>query len=445
MNSKLLVSEEVQIKVHYDYHGCERCTPVFVDFEILAALSLEDFMDYLRNEIPYLTRKPQIRLCFMDNEKHWVDLTSQIYPKFIKSGSHVNIKVLDGMSPATPVVKDSTNRDREPRGSKRHLEFPLPINESDEASTKWAYKSPMEVDIEDKKDCLREKELELSFYKTKYDRLDMEYNPKVPRGSRNLCHKCHGREGHTKTKCPNLPCQDILSCGELDMHPDKKKELQEMASLKNKCDAEVKKLKSELEVKKNVYQSVAQSFESKIHSYLIRTNPSKYLVNGVGPEIKKRVLDADKCILRNHYGGKAPDHLEIASCTWQSIIDAFHDKYKLQNKKICPPQNPILERLKSMKKETLCAPKTPEEEESQLNSALAMSFVHQGLYMYPSHPYNFGYPGYSGPYVAGVPYGNFSSPPPRPPTATVTSGALTGLESQIPPLPPGPPPDNFSQ
>ena len=54
MNSKLLVSEEVQIKVHYDYHGCERCTPVFVDFEILAALSLEDFMDYLRNEIPYL-------------------------------------------------------------------------------------------------------------------------------------------------------------------------------------------------------------------------------------------------------------------------------------------------------------------------------------------------------------------------------------------------------
>ena len=98
-------------------------------------------------------------------KKHWVDLTSQIYPKFIKSGSHVNIKVLDGMSPATPVVKDSTNRDREPRGSKRQLEFPLPINESDEASTKWAYKSPMEVDIEDKKHVCAKRNWSFRFIK----------------------------------------------------------------------------------------------------------------------------------------------------------------------------------------------------------------------------------------------------------------------------------------
>ena len=158
----------------------------------------------------------------------------------------------------------------------------------------------------------------------------MEYKPKVPRGSRNLCHKCHGREGHTKTKCPNPPCEDILSCGKLGMHLDKKKELQEMAALKNKCDAEVKKTKNELEVKKSVYKSVSQTFENKVHSYLIRTNPSKYLINGVGPEVKKRVLNADKCILRKHYGGKAPGHLEIASCTWQSVIDAFHDKYELK-------------------------------------------------------------------------------------------------------------------
>ena len=185
----------------------------FVDFEILAALSLEDFLDYLRNEIPYLTRKEQIRLCFMDNEKHWVDLTPQIYPKFIKSGPLVNIRVLDGLSPATPTCKCSTDGERGPRGSKRQLEYPV-LCESNKDDSKWTYKSPMEIDIQDKEACLREKELELSFYKTKYDKLDMDYNPKVPRGSRNLCHKCHGREGHTKTRCPNPPCEGILSCGE---------------------------------------------------------------------------------------------------------------------------------------------------------------------------------------------------------------------------------------
>lgn len=286
MNSKLVPREEIQVKVHYDYHGSERCTPIFIDFEILSALTLDDFLDYLKNEVPYLRRMQQIRLCFMDKEKHWVDLVTSIYPTFIKAGPLVNVKVLDGMSPVTPLPKDTTRRDDLPRVSKRHLQFPE-VEFSDDINSKATYKSPMEIDIMDKETCIREKELELSYYKAKFDRMDMEYNPKVPRGSRNLCHKCHGREGHTKSKCPHPPCEDVMSCGEIDMHPDKKKELQEMASLKNKCEAELKKLKNELEVKKSVYNSVSQSFENKIHSHLIRTNPSKYLLNGVGPEVKK--------------------------------------------------------------------------------------------------------------------------------------------------------------
>ena len=49
------------------------------------------------NEI-YLKQK---LLCCLDtcNEKYLVDHTPQIYPKFIKSGSVVNIKVLNGISP----------------------------------------------------------------------------------------------------------------------------------------------------------------------------------------------------------------------------------------------------------------------------------------------------------------------------------------------------------
>ena len=83
--------------------------------------------------------------------------SSSIYPNFIKSGSLIKIKVLNGMRPATHVSKtDATNRDSTERDSKRHLEFKQ-FDVLDDM--KSAYKSPMEIDIQDKEVCLREKEL----------------------------------------------------------------------------------------------------------------------------------------------------------------------------------------------------------------------------------------------------------------------------------------------
>ena len=105
----------------------------------------------------------------------------------------------------------------------------------------------------------------------------------------------------------------------------RKKKLQDLANLKNKTEGELKKLRLEFESKRKIYESMSKTFESQIHSALVNSNPDKYLVNGVGPGFKKRVLDADKCILRKHYKGKIPTNLHLESASWKSIIDAHHE------------------------------------------------------------------------------------------------------------------------
>jgi hypothetical protein len=332
-----VIMEDVDFKVHYDYHNTERCTAFSVAFDVLTCIDYADFSRIVQDNVPYLRRLASVRICFKDQEGHWVDVDERNYTKFVKTGKLINIRVVDGMSPCHS-KSVATEQKHGQVASKRQL------FDSASGEKTFIYQSPLEIDIELKQNELRAKEMEFEEYKRKYEQLDNEYNPKVPRATGKLCHKCHTRDGHTRSRCKNEPCTNVVICGELDVHPESKKELVELASLKNKADGELKKFKSEVEVKQKIKNQMLMTFENKIHEQLIRTNPEKYLIGGVG-QAKKRVLDADKAILRKYYNGKAPEHLDVASITWQALIDAEMEKWNVGQRKPQPPRNPVLEMM----------------------------------------------------------------------------------------------------
>ena len=91
-------------------------------------------------------------------------------------------------------------------------------------------------------------------------------------GRLGICYGC-GKSGHWKFECLNVmderdtqkqSAKILHGMISLCVHPDKKKELQEMASLKNKCAAEVKKQKRELEVKKKYITAFHRASKVKL-------------------------------------------------------------------------------------------------------------------------------------------------------------------------------------
>jgi hypothetical protein len=459
------ILEEIDFKVHYDYHSSDRCTPFSAVFDVLKCIEFGDFCQVIQDHVPYLRRLTSVRITYKDEEGHWVDVDERNYSKFIKTGKLINIRVVDGQSPCPAQKQLPTRSDSDSRGmSKRQLFQTQPrvstatATERNE-STSFLYKSPLEIDIDLKENELCAKEMELREYKRKYESLDAEYNPRVPRGTGKLCHKCHTREGHTRTKCTNVPCTSVLICGEVDVHPDSKKELTELAGLKNKIEGEVKKLKSEVEVKQRVKTQMLTTFENKIHDDLIRSNPNKYLIDG-GPAYKKRILDADKAILRKYYKAKAPDNLEIASVTWQAIIDAETEKWSTGQRKPIQPRNPVLEMMKAMTSQnqqpsstaTMSAPGQDSSLSLLPGIGLAISpSIHQGI---PTHQgsgqpfyhdyhgmyYPYGMPSYGGPMFTGsFPAASISSP--NPPLPANPMYPLLPANPMNPPLPANPHPE----
>ena len=73
------------------------------------------------------------------------------------------------------------------------------------------------------------------------------------------------------------PCESAAMCGIVDRHHDEKKHLQELGKKKQRLEGELKAITSELKIKEKISKDHNQSFESKIHDILIKTNPNKYL------------------------------------------------------------------------------------------------------------------------------------------------------------------------
>ena len=55
-HSKEIRNDSLDIKVHYQYHGGERCGLVSASFSSLYRMDFDSFISFLKDEVPYLTR-----------------------------------------------------------------------------------------------------------------------------------------------------------------------------------------------------------------------------------------------------------------------------------------------------------------------------------------------------------------------------------------------------
>lgn len=193
-------TDAIDIKVHYVYHGIDRCGLVDINFTELYTMGYDDFTLFLKEEIPALSRLSVMRVSFLDDEKTYIDLTPRNFHRFIRLATYsfksqvpkINVRIQEGSS---PLVLKSTQNAAETSVSKRSLVF-----DSAEFSMS-SYKSPVELDIELKKREIQTKENEFAMLKKKYDDLWIQYNPPVCfESSKPVCTRCHLRLGHTRNR-----------------------------------------------------------------------------------------------------------------------------------------------------------------------------------------------------------------------------------------------------
>jgi hypothetical protein len=63
------------------------------------------------------------------------------------------------------------------------------------------------------------------------------------------CSLCHLHQGHSKSRCVNGKCEAALQCKDLNKHADEKKEYNTAKENVSKCQAKVKTLNSEIEMR----------------------------------------------------------------------------------------------------------------------------------------------------------------------------------------------------
>ena len=195
------------------------------------------------------------------------------------------------------------------------------------------------------------------------------------------------------------PCESAGMCGIVDRHPDEKKQLSELGKKKQKLDGEIKAITSDLKIKEKISKDHNQSFESKIHDILIKTNPQKYLTVNRRP--KEGIILADTYVIKKYYGGKNPtkDALENDSDIFQTIIESHESKIGTTT-----PKNSVMKQLEDQ------GIQWPRQAAASSVSAFGFPQNYMNWQMAPVLP-----PGYVGPIA--------SPPPPYP------------MEPYQPPLP----------
>ena len=65
-----------------------------------------EFCSFLRTEVPRLGKFQVTRVCFLDMENEYIDITERNFHRFVR----INIKVIEGTSPAPFKVGSSDDR-----------------------------------------------------------------------------------------------------------------------------------------------------------------------------------------------------------------------------------------------------------------------------------------------------------------------------------------------
>ena len=356
-------------------------------------------------------------MCILD-EDDYVDMTERNYRKFVKAAltgiPKMKIKVLDGTSPAVKPQSTTRTYERvtEDVAAKKELVYETQLN----------YMSPSELDIKEKETEHREKQNALETLKIKYQDLSKDMNTHVWRDrSKRICHNCHARKGHDRKKCLDQECTDVRICGEIDLHPENKKELSLLGAKRQKLEGELNVLSAELEAKKKARDETYNTFEGKVQSWLIRSNPDKYLIAATG-QVRQVRVNADTAILKKILECQVPEDIEKSSKFWPDMIENYEQKYIKTTKKEMPPRiiNPVRRELEN-KGITWPASVTLPATTTTVNFMSPTGFQ-QTL---------FGFPYYNSPF-----YMPMMSP--TRPTATVSSVAeleSTTPENIYPPLP----------
>ena len=156
------------------------------------------FTSFLKDEVPYWNCLDTLWVCFQDDEKTYIDMTPKNYHRFWWLSTFmfqsdipkINIKVLEGASPAT--IKKETQK---PLGlSSKALNF-------NAEEYKLTYKSPLELEMDLKLREISEKEKETSLLTKQFETMSREFDPTVYQDtSKKVCTKCQLRMGHTRNR-----------------------------------------------------------------------------------------------------------------------------------------------------------------------------------------------------------------------------------------------------
>lgn len=216
------------------------------------------------------------------------------------------------------------------------------------------------------------------------------------------CGKCHMREGHSKRSCANELCLSAQSCGDVDKHPEEKKQLSDAGDAVKSKARELEKCKEDKELRLKSASSIKQTFANQMFSHVVNSNIEKYTFKAIdgGHTVRRALVNQDLCILEKHYHSKIPKNLKEAALDFQNIIDKEDNKFKTLLQK--PEKNPVRKLLENEEKypikfpavkvktegESLNtnvksddtaveiqSPRTPAEEAEQTNIAIQNSLI----------------------------------------------------------------------
>ena len=282
---------------------------------------------------------------FLNDEAEWITLSENVNDirdmfrcaRPIATFRRIKLKIIEGCSPAAPKDEHSfhegytrSGSDSPPKSKKaKRLDF-------EEYLT--AYKTPIDIDINNKKEEVESLEIRLDNYEEEYERVLNKFSGGSTRVASKTggkqCGKCHLFQNHRKNNCPNDTCVSAVMCGDVQKHPEECGELREIADRKNKLALDLKKAKQELELKTKVKEKLNSSFEKRLEPHLIDTNRKKYLAEtafGIRP--RQALLNEDIAILERHYRGVFPRDINFEKRNFQQIISRA-------NEQLCIPKKP---------------------------------------------------------------------------------------------------------
>ena len=239
----------------------------------------------------------------------------------------IKVKIVEGCSPAPTPTSDSTKSWQRTTGVSpppakhpKHLSFEHVEDDSYAGITD--YKSPIELDIDRKKSQISCTEEQLEYYDTEYDKLVSRYTISRSTKQEKQCGKCHLFQGHRKNNYSNDCCVSAIMCGDVSKHLEKNTELRDLVEKKQKLSTELRKERSEFELKMKCSDKINSSFGKRMESHLISSNRNRYLVQtAFGIKPRQALLNEHVSILERHYKGIFPSDIEFEKSRFASIIE----------------------------------------------------------------------------------------------------------------------------